>query len=694
MLAAILVAGAQTKDEAERMLKAAKNTELVDGDLKGAIKRYGEIAAKYSKTDRAAAAMALVRMAECHQKLGDAESRKIYEQVVREYGDQKDAVAEARARLGGSRPARNAGASFRHLWNLPPTVTPRGTVVSPDGRYFAYVDYAQKGDAFLHDFITGTDRRLTNTGSASRKGTSTPTEQFADGDWAFSRDSKQLAYTWCNEKGQYEIRVVDLRGSGIPPPRRLFGSEEVDWVMPADWSPDGKWIALEIMRGDQTTQLALVSVADGSLRVLRKMEWRTRLKGAAAFSPDGKYLTFDAAASPNAQQGDIFVIAADGSSEVPAVVHPANDVLVRWSPDGKRILFTSDRTGRKDLWSLPYWDGRPQGEPELIKSGIDLQGLIGITDSGSIYSVVSPQHPTDIKVATVDFAAGKFVSPPVSPFTGMNEFPEWSPDGKYLAYISRPQAGSPIVIGIRAWETGQTRELRPKLVRLATAPRWSPDGSAFEVWGRDLDLQWGVYRIDARSGEVSLVLNASNLAGNADPCWSHDGNSLYYRHFFEQSNEVAFIERDLASKKEREIIRRPFLAGINVSPDGRFIATGGDASPNSGTRTALLIPVQGGEVRELGQTLGVFGWARDSRSVYLWNRSPDVKEGRDLFQVAIDGGSPRKLELRLDPNTTWVSIHPDGQRIAYQVNASQQGAGGPGEIWVLENFLSSLNAKK
>ena len=36
---------------------------------------------------------ALVRMADCYQKLGDAESRRIYEQVIREYPDQKDFAA-------------------------------------------------------------------------------------------------------------------------------------------------------------------------------------------------------------------------------------------------------------------------------------------------------------------------------------------------------------------------------------------------------------------------------------------------------------------------------------------------------------------------------------------------------------------------------------------------------------------------
>src|SRR5215469_143671 len=99
IVAAALLAEAQSRDDAGRLLKAAHNTELVDRDLNGAIKQYSAIVSKY-KSDRAVVATALVRLAECYQKMGDAESRKIFEQIVRDYADQMDAVAEAKARLG------------------------------------------------------------------------------------------------------------------------------------------------------------------------------------------------------------------------------------------------------------------------------------------------------------------------------------------------------------------------------------------------------------------------------------------------------------------------------------------------------------------------------------------------------------------------------------------------------------------
>src|SRR6478672_9727255 len=104
MLAFVAVAGliaADSTDPANVMMEAAHKKEVVDGDLNGAIRQYRVILAKYAG-NRAVSATALVHMAECYRKMGDAEARKIYEQVVRDYRDQKEAVAEAQARLGGA----------------------------------------------------------------------------------------------------------------------------------------------------------------------------------------------------------------------------------------------------------------------------------------------------------------------------------------------------------------------------------------------------------------------------------------------------------------------------------------------------------------------------------------------------------------------------------------------------------------
>jgi len=339
----LMVAAPQKETSAAAQLQAAINKETVEADLSGAIKQYAAIVSKYVKSDRAVTAMALVHMAECYQKMGDAESRKIFEQVVREYADQKEAVTLARARLGTKvQPGRQTNT----LVLSGPKVDSEGRV-SPDGRYLSYTDW-NTGDLLLHEIATGTDRRLTDTKQSK------PVNVFAEGS-AFSRDNKQIAYNWFGENDKVELRIASL--SGDPNPRRLYANPDITWFVPCDWSPDGRWVAVELNRKDRTRQIGLVSVRDGSLHPLKSIDWRGA--GRMFFSPDGKYVGYDLPESDTSQERDVFVLAVDGTREIPAVIHRGQDIMMGWSPDGARLLFASDRSGSMDLWSLPFADGTP-----------------------------------------------------------------------------------------------------------------------------------------------------------------------------------------------------------------------------------------------------------------------------------------------------------------------------------------------
>ncbi len=105
LLCAALSAGYmtdQTQDnKAEVALQAAIKTEIVDGNLRSAIEQYKKIT-ELPNADRTTVATAILRMGQCHEKLGDThtqEARKAYERVVREYGDQTEAVKLAREKL-------------------------------------------------------------------------------------------------------------------------------------------------------------------------------------------------------------------------------------------------------------------------------------------------------------------------------------------------------------------------------------------------------------------------------------------------------------------------------------------------------------------------------------------------------------------------------------------------------------------
>jgi hypothetical protein len=97
----------------DKLFASAQHKATVEGNLRGAVEDYKRIVAGAGK-DRSVAARALLLMAEAYQKLGDAEAQKTYQQIVRDFPEQKDAVDLARARLQPTR-GSNAGTTQRDV---------------------------------------------------------------------------------------------------------------------------------------------------------------------------------------------------------------------------------------------------------------------------------------------------------------------------------------------------------------------------------------------------------------------------------------------------------------------------------------------------------------------------------------------------------------------------------------------------
>ena len=304
LLLAVGVAG-QTTESAQALLRTATDTALVDGDLRAAITQYQTIVETF-KTDRAVVATALVQMADLYEKLGDGQSRDVYERVLRDYAEQAEQVGVARARLAAlaqpRSPADPSTMVVRRVWA--PAADLHGAP-SPDGRYFPYSDW-ETGDLAVRDLLTGENRQLTNEGSP-----------FQMGEFAHvavpSPDGQQLAYGSLNKDFLTELRLIALDGSN---PQVLYrNNENMAYMQPDAWSPDGKHILAQFTRKDGANQIGWVSVADGSLRVLKTMDWRYPFE--VSLSPDGRFIAYDFAPEEHSHQRDIFVLASDGSREIP-----------------------------------------------------------------------------------------------------------------------------------------------------------------------------------------------------------------------------------------------------------------------------------------------------------------------------------------------------------------------------------------
>lgn len=677
-----LGAGATVKAQAPRsaavQMKAAQQKAEVEGDLKGAIEEYKRVVAA-AGSNRALAAEALVRMADCYQKLGVAEAHNIYQRVVREFADQKEQVALARARLSGTPTAANVKRD-RAVWTGP-NVDLSGRV-SPDGKFITYVDW-NNGRLMMRDVATNVDRALT------------PAAVRQAAQWsAISRDGKQIVYEWL-ANGRAAIRIAAVPASGFLEPREFVLTNARSFSS-FDWSPDGKWVAAAIELADETGQIGVVAVADGSFRILKAVDRGVVAKFASPtsifFSPDGKYVAYDRPPTGTSQQRDVFVLAIDGNRDISAVVHGANDFVMGWSPDGTRLLFRSDRTGSWGLWAQPFADGAAQGAPELLKSDIGRSVSLGVTASGTLY-LYKRISTRDITIAAIDLEAGKLLGPPVGFPEGFVEGAQnaaWSPDGKYLAYLVSCDNGC---IAIRSVATGQVRRLAPTMNNVG-GPSWSPDGRSLLASGRDATGRGGIFRIDVQSGEATAVIPGEGLQALSGG-WSPDGTKVYFNRI------DGVVERAVASGLERMVhLEAGGLKLARLSPDGRYIFGVAGFDPSTQSSPLVVVPVAGGPPRELFRVLlsegfmaGPFQWTPDSRAVLAIK---NIGSRWELWLVPVAGGPHRKLDI--DPDI-WMAkstggrdrgfmLSPDGRSIAFQTGRSAA------EVWALENFLPPQTVKR
>ena len=496
LLGLVLIAQESPRELFER----ARLLEDSSQDLSDAVRLYGQVV-EQAGGERALGATAQLRLGLLYARLGrTVEAQRAYERVLRDYAEQAEPVGIARVRLAAlaqpRSPADPSTMVVRRLWESPSADYFGGP--SPDGRYLTYIDF-DTGNLAVHDVVTGQQRLLTQQprGSSGVAGYS-----------AISPDGQQVAYGWVvREKSRRgELRLVGL---DTREPRVLYQNEEVTWVHPNAWTPDGKQILALFRRKDRTLQIVLVSVADGSVRVLKSLGWNYPFN--VDLSPDGRHIVYDFPPDEDSPNRDIFLLATDGSREIPLIEHPADDKGPVWTPDGTKVIFASDRTGRASAWVLRLADEKAQGPPELVKPDLGRFFPVGFDRNGSYYYELHTGM-RDVSLATLNPVTGKLGAAPsraTERFVGATYGADWSPDGQSLAYVRNEQLdafslelGSTVII--QSLDTGTDRKLSPTLTRLRGV-RWFPDGRSLLTMGQDLKLlRRGIYRIDAQTGGVKI----------------------------------------------------------------------------------------------------------------------------------------------------------------------------------------------
>jgi Tol biopolymer transport system component len=448
-------------------------------------------------------------------------------------------------------------------------------------------------------------------------------------------------------------------------------------------------------------QLGLINVADGTMRVLKTIEGG--LSGSPKLSPDNRFVAYTHVKSESALNHDVHVISVEDGHETALVAHDAQDLNPVWTPDGRGIVFASNRRGAMDLWFLAVTDGQRSGAPVMVKSDLpsgSLPGyLFGFNSAGSLFFSQRLGF-ADVFLSGVDPRTGRpqgELKKAVDASAGTNLWPTLSPDGRMLATFRNAGYESFIhsTVTLRDLSTGSERNIPTVLPAVASA-RWGADGKTLvirSVPGGQMSL---FYELDARTGDVRLMLSETRLPVRMayHPwCLSPDSGTLYFAGYEKLSRDAyRLMALDVTSGQTREVVRETnTISQLGCSHDGERLAYSVALDSSYQSSELKVVASKGGQPRvilastsEADAAVNIMTpiqWSPDGTAVYYQAVIRKPRLTQDLIRVPVEGGPPERMGLQLEPFSV-PEFSRDGRFVAFR--GAQQAKK---ELWSIDNFL-------
>ncbi|MHC4680839.1 MAG: hypothetical protein ACYTEK_19325, partial [Planctomycetota bacterium] len=414
---------------------------------------------------------------------------------------------------------------------------------SRDGRFLAFSERSatdQPAGIVLLSVKTRKTHRLTSPSPPS----------WGDRDPAFSPDGQTLAFIRGTNNLVDDIFIVPVAGG--QPGRLTFDKLRVQGLA---WTADGREIVFSSNRAGSFS-LWRISASGGEPEPLAGV-------GEGALGPtipaQGKHLAYT--------QDDVEINIwrmelpkPPGQAKAPTKLISSTrwDLLPEYSPDGRSIVFTSDRSGSTEIWRcgsdgshpvrLTSFGGPEGGAPRWSPDGQQI-----VFDS-------RPEGHTDVYVVSVEGG-------PLRRLTTQSSddwVPSWSRDGRWIYFTSN--RGGDCQIWKRPAEGGQAMQVTKQGGFFALE---SPD-LQFVYYAKRLGANPALWRIPVDGGEEAPV---HDLVKPADwGQWAVVDEGVYFVSATEPSSPtIEFF--DFATSQVRSIatLEKPTVFGLAVSPDGRWI---------------------------------------------------------------------------------------------------------------------------
>ncbi|HLK04549.1 MAG TPA: PDZ domain-containing protein [Candidatus Acidoferrum sp.] len=395
------------------------------------------------------------------------------------------------------------------------------------------------------------------------------------------------------------------------------------------------------------------------------------------YSPDGKWIAFTGQYDGNA---DVYVIPAGGGEPRRLTWHPAPDAVVGWSPDGKKVLFTSAREACADferLYTVPVGGGVPEVLPmwrgeaaSFSPDGARIAYVPNLRWQEAWKRYRGGQTTPIYVVGLKNLALEKL------PRENSNDDqPVWIGDTIY--FLS--DRNGPVTLFAYDTKTKQVKQVVENKGFDLKSVSGGPDALVYEQFG-------GIYLFDPKSGKSTHV--DIKIAGDLPatrPHWVKVADKIQNasispsgaRAVFEARGEILSIPAEKGDIRNLTRTTAVVERDPAWSPDGKWIAFFSD---ESGEYALHLVEQSGlGEVKKinLGNPPSFFyspTWSPDSKKIAFTDKRLNV------WYVDIDKGTPVKVVTDIydawgvaftpswSPDSKWITFSkflPNHQRAVF-----------------------------